>query len=273
MFVNKFTEIIESSGLHGIQLFSDILDIFIFLFADDIALIANTKSGLQKQLSLLSPFYREYKISVHIGKTKIVVFRKSGRIRSTERWIYNGDNIEVINCFQYVGLLFTSKMSLYSMAEDLASKAKRVLVTLLNSLCEYGTMPKTVFFKLFDVKISPILLNGWEVWGVKHLECIERVQYYLCKRYMNVGIQTSNLWVVGDCGRYPMFIETRQKVVKYWLKLLKLSDEKYVKKCYNMLHHFDVLEHSNWITNIKHFPPGIRPPTGSYQVLKTVCGW
>ena len=67
---------------------------------------------------------------------------------------------------------------------------------------------------------------------------------------MNDGIKASNLGVVGDCGRYPMFIETRKRAVKYWLNIL--SDEKYVKKCYNMLYHFDVLGHSNWVTNIKH---------------------
>ena len=142
-------------------------------------------------------------------------------------------------------------MSLYKMTEDLANKAKRVLVTLLNSLYEYGTMPKTVFFKLFDVKVLPILLYGSELWGVKQFDCIERIHYYLCKRYMNVGIKASNLGVIGDCGRYPMFIETRKRAIKYCLKNLKLPDEKYVKKCYNMLYHFDGLGHNNWATNIK----------------------
>ena len=86
MFVNEFTKIIESSGLRGIQLFPNLLEIFLLLFADDIALIANTKSGLQSQLSLLSPFCKEHRISVYAGKTKISVFRRGGRRRSTERW-------------------------------------------------------------------------------------------------------------------------------------------------------------------------------------------
>ena len=38
---------------------------------------------------------------------------------------------------------------------------------------------------------------------------------------MNVGIKASNLGVIGDCGRYPMFIETRKRAIKYWLKILK----------------------------------------------------
>ena len=151
MFVYEFTkiiEIIETSGLRGIQLFPDLMELFLLLFSDDIALISDTKSGLQKQLSLLSPFCKEYKITVHIGKTKVVVFRKSGQLRNTDSWTYNGEYIEVINSFQYVGLLFTQTLSLYKMTEDLASKAKRILVALLNLLYEYGTIPKTVVFTL-----------------------------------------------------------------------------------------------------------------------------
>ena len=37
-------------------------------------------------------------------------------------------------------------MSNFSMTEDLASKGKRVLVSLLNSSYDYGTLPKSVFF-------------------------------------------------------------------------------------------------------------------------------
>ena len=47
-----------------------------------------------------------------------------------------------------------------------------------------------------------------------------------------------------------MFIETRKRAINYWLKILKLTDEKYVRKCYNMLCHFDSLGYSNWATNI-----------------------
>lgn len=47
MLVNEFTKIIETSGLRGIQLFPELLELFLLLFADDIAWISDTKSGLQ----------------------------------------------------------------------------------------------------------------------------------------------------------------------------------------------------------------------------------
>ena len=158
---------------------------------------------MQSQLCLLHNFCKDKKITVHVGKTKVSVFRKGGRIKRIERSQYNGETLEVVNGFKYVRLLFTSKMSMFSMTEDLASKGKRVPVTLLNSLYDYGTMPKSIFFKLFDVNVLPMLLYGAEIWGVRQYECIERVQYYLCKIFMNVK-KASNYAVLCECGRYPL---------------------------------------------------------------------
>ena len=50
------------------------------------------------------------------------------------------------------------KLSFNKMAHEQAVKAERVLVSLLNSVYELGQMPKHIFFKLLDTKISPVLL-------------------------------------------------------------------------------------------------------------------
>ena len=90
-----------------------------------------------------------------------------------------------------------------------------MLVSLLNSLIDYGTVPKSVLFKLFDVKVLPMLLYNAKVWGVRQYECIERAQYYLCKRIMNISLNASNYAVLGECGRYPLYIKPHKRSVKY----------------------------------------------------------
>ena len=70
-----------------------------------------------------------------------------------------------MNCFTYVGLAFTMQLSYQRMCSDLAKKDKRVLVSLISSLYDYGQMPKHVFFKLFDTKVVPILVYGSDIWG------------------------------------------------------------------------------------------------------------
>ena len=59
------------------------------------------------------------------------------------------------------------QLSFNRMAIDQATKAKRVLISLLNSLYNLGQLPTDVFFKLVDRKISPVLLYGSEIWGLQ----------------------------------------------------------------------------------------------------------
>ena len=88
-------------------------------------------------------------------------------------------------------------------------------------------------------KISPVLLYGAEIWGVEKQIVIERVHYYACKRYMCVQTNSCNDAVLGDCGRFPLYIEGVKRSISYWLKLLKMRETKYARQCYNMLFHFD----------------------------------
>ena len=97
---------------------------------------------------------------------------------------------------------------LRNMVAELSVKGKRILISILSSLHTYGVLSKECFFKIFDVKISSQLLYGAEVWGLKGYDCLERIQNYACKRYMNIGQNACNAAVLGDCNRFPMYITT-----------------------------------------------------------------
>ena len=251
IFINDLTELIQNSSIRGIQLFPDLVEIFMLFFADDIALISDTISGLQKQLDILLKYCKEYKMIVNIIKTKVMVFRRGGMLSRREKWKYNGKILEVVNGFQYVGLMFSTQLSLHRMATELATKGKRVLVSILSSLHQYGTLDKNSFFKIFDTKVCPILLYGSEIWGLGMRENIERIQYYLCKRFLNVSVRAHNIATLGECGRYPLYILTTIKAIKYWNKILHMPEHRYVHKCYKMLYYLDSVGKQNWASEVK----------------------
>ena len=64
-----------------------------------------------------------------------------------------------------------------------------------------------MFFKLFDTKICPILLYRSELWGIQKQVAIERVKNDASKRYMCVNLKSTSDAVLGECGRYPVYIE------------------------------------------------------------------
>ena len=69
IFVNELIKLIENSDIRGIQLFPDITELFLLLFADDIALISDAVNGLKCQLKIIESFCEMYKMVVNVIKT------------------------------------------------------------------------------------------------------------------------------------------------------------------------------------------------------------
>ena len=130
LFIDEFEMILRQSDIRGIQLHPDIVQLFLLMFADDIALLSDTVNGLQSQLNILADFCETYKLKVNESKTKIVAFKKGGRLSRHEKWTYMHHNVEVVNRFCYVGLTFTRQLSLNEMVSELCTKGKRTLISI-----------------------------------------------------------------------------------------------------------------------------------------------
>ena len=103
---------------------------------------------------------------MNIPKTKVVMFKKGTVLARNEQWTFSGQRLEVVYYFIYLGMTLSMQLSFNRMALNQATKAKRVLISLLNSLYNLKQLPtKDVFFKLFDRKVSPVLLYRSEIWG------------------------------------------------------------------------------------------------------------
>ena len=110
IFINEFAKEVEHSGLRGMQLFPDLVEILMLMFADDLALISDTVIGLQRLLNLLFNFCKVKDLIVNTIKTKIIVYKNGGVLSKAEKWTYGGENIEVVPCFTYLGLNFTKQI-------------------------------------------------------------------------------------------------------------------------------------------------------------------
>ena len=82
------------------------------MFAFDLALISDSIIGLQRLLNLLYSFCKAKDSIVSIIKTKVMVYKNGGTLAKTEQLSYGGDNLEVVPCFTFFGLIFTRHMSL-----------------------------------------------------------------------------------------------------------------------------------------------------------------
>ena len=81
IFIEKLVNKMWESGIRGLQLFPEIIEMLLLLFADDVILLADTIIGLQRQLSILEcDFCDDYHVEVNTVKTKVLVFRNGGNL-------------------------------------------------------------------------------------------------------------------------------------------------------------------------------------------------
>ena len=104
----------------------------------------------------------------------------------------------------------------------MSGKGKKGVVEILRCMKKLNTIDPSLFWKLFDTQVVPMLTYAAEVWGLDNNLEMEKVHTMAIKRFLNIPIHSSNTMAYGDSGRYPLFILTYMKAIKYWLKLTKL---------------------------------------------------
>ena len=249
--INELASYIISHGRHGFQFRPGAVELFLLMFADDIALFSSTPRGLQTQLNNLHTIATRLGLSVNVNKTKIIVFRKGGPLSRHEKWTYGTQNVEVVNVYKYLGLNFSTRLSIKVSVEDIVIKAKKCVVDIFKTLWKLNCTSPTIFFKLFDAQVVPILLYASEIWGTNELDEIEKVHLFACKRLLNVGLRTPNQMVYGELGRYPLFVMASTRCVSFWLRLCELANNRYSKMAYLMLKGLDEREKETWASEMK----------------------
>ena len=105
--------------------------------------------------------------------------------------------------------------------------------------------------KSFDTQIEPILTYSSEVWGLENVDQLEKVHTFAIKRFLNVPLHSSSKLVYGETGRYPLFIRTAVKCIRYWLKTSNLPTSRICKHAYEMLLVQHEAGHLNWVSKVK----------------------
>ena len=65
-----------------------------------------------------------------------------------------------------------------------------------------------------------------------------------------VKLQTSNLAVFGQTGRYPIMVRQEKLFIGYWLKLMNTCPSNLLKLVYNELHQISTDGYTTWCTHV-----------------------
>jgi len=252
LFINSLAREVLSRGRHGISLSPHQVELFVLLFADDLLLLSDTVVGLQNQISVLYEAALRARLSVNTDKTKVVVFRNGGYLAEREVWYYGREKLEVVGSYKYLGLVFSTRLSCNVALRDVEPRAKRGTIEILCALRRMNCNAPTIFFKLFDTQIVPMLLYAAEIWGFQKIEAIEKVHLMACKKVLGVSSRAPNTLVYGELGRYPLYVISAARCIMFWFRLLKQPPTRYSRMAYDMLLQMHERGKKTWVTNVKN---------------------
>ena len=200
-------------------------------------MFGNSASELQNSIDILEEYCQKWKLTVNTIKTKVLIFRKGGRLPIGLRFTYSGTEIEIVSRFLYLGIVFTSRGSCKEAQRTLAGQALKAIFALNMYLYKFTYLKPSHVLDLFDKLISPILNYGTEVWGFHKAFAIETVHMQFClkKKLLGEKQSTQNDFVYRELGRLNYQAQGYMSIVRYWLKIINLEENKYVKCIYNMM--------------------------------------
>ena len=110
MFINDMEEILIEKGFDGVDL--NAFKLCLLLYADDAIMLAPSRESLQDGLNILHDYCDRWKLTVNTDKSKVMIFRKGGRLSKLDKWYYGDEELEIVKEFTYLGIVFSTTGSI-----------------------------------------------------------------------------------------------------------------------------------------------------------------
>ena len=245
IYLNDLPNYLMSNSTDPVSLQNDSLNCL--MYADDLVLLSTTAEGLQKCIDKVKEYCQNWKLNLNVQKTKIIIFNKQGKINKKLRFTFNGNEIEIVKQTKYLGIVFSNNCSFKSAITSLKDKSNKALFKIYKSFGD-SSRPIKIMSQLFDAMVSPIQTYGSDIWGAYSLNIEklltisagktqlffkqehEKLHTSWCKYTLQVHEKSPNIAVLAELGRYPTSINIMINMIKYWIRLNKLTESNHLLK-------------------------------------------
>jgi len=156
------------------------------LFADDVVILATNPTNLQLKLNSLSKYVTSNGMRVNIDKTKVIIFRRGGRLRKRDKFVLNDRPVEVVSEYKYLGVIFQTTGRFARAVSEFKLKGLAATGKTLSILNKFSHISLSSSYKLFVSLVTSTVLYASAVWGYGNEYEVEKVQTCFFKRLYNL---------------------------------------------------------------------------------------
>ena len=142
------------------------LSINCLLYADDMVIIAETEEQLKKLLDMMYTRCKKWRLKVNKGKTKVVHFRPQRRKRPEYVFDYDGEKLEIVSDYKYLGVILDEHLKFDSCARSLAEATGRALGAVLSKVKMLNNVGYVTFKKMYDAGVKTVYEYSSSVRGL-----------------------------------------------------------------------------------------------------------
>ena len=158
MYVNDIEIELIKQGCPSCEL--KMLNLYLLMYADDTVLFSENVQELQNMINVLNVCSNEYNLHVNLLKTKVVIFRNRGNIKSEEKLYLNGESIEICYEFMYLGILLNYNSVFSNAQKMLSNQGDKLAVFSLFSKIQDDYFNTETLLSLFDTYVNSIVNYG-----------------------------------------------------------------------------------------------------------------
>ena len=175
---------------------SEVREVILLLFADDILLWGETQAELQLQLDALRDYCRQWQLEVSAPKTKVLL---SPHAKLDSPLTYDGKPLDVVDDSAYLGVLFSGKGDFSAMIDKTVKKALG-RQSALASILTNRQLPMLLRYAIWTTMVRPILEWGLEVYTPPDMSAFEAVQRAALRMIAGAQAHTPIVALEGEFG-------------------------------------------------------------------------
>ncbi|CAG7733390.1 unnamed protein product [Allacma fusca] len=221
------------------------------LYADDIVLMAYSAESLQQKIDVLKSYFKQNQLILNVFKSKIVVFRNSGRLRKNDKFKWGVRELEIVKEFKYLGVLYPSTGAMYRTVKDFLARGRAVLSSMWPIFIKSKLPLSQSQFKLFNSLVKTVIGYGAEVWGLRHLHNIDNFQWFFVKKLLKLPQSTPNFFIKLESNLENPSVNIITQSIKLWAKSLNPQNH-LLNSCYCDQWNLQGDVSNNWALQLKN---------------------
>jgi hypothetical protein len=200
-------------------------------YADDVALLADDPSALSTMLQNVTAAARAIGLIISVPKSKIF------SCCNPDPWscAVNGEDLEVVDCFKYLGSTITPSGNIAKEITVRINAATTTFERLRKHLWNSSLISVRTKYRIYMAAVRPVLLYGAETWPTR-AEDVRRLQVFENRKARQIlGVSyrdmLTNKEVMKQLGIHEDVATTIQKARVKWLgHVLRMDDSRLPKQ-------------------------------------------